>query len=222
MTLRPKSLAICGRGWKATRGLGRRSFRKLAFCWEKLSETFSIKTPLQTSPSNFSYEVLGCGGPCKLLSTSERATTTHNDIWCNIETSLVLSRFCIVKWKRGFRCSIWWSTRWGSQLSSSGLGRSLPNTGKEVTEKHINFFNRNVMAPALCKGSFWPSGVQGMVSIQNEIRSRSERDTNLHNLRPLRDKTGKHTRIFLIGVPVSWNCETPRKKDTWKTTSAWI
>ena len=25
--------------------------------------------------------------------------------------------------ERGFRCSIWWSTRWGSQLSSSRLGR---------------------------------------------------------------------------------------------------
>ena len=36
-----------------------------------------------------------------------------------------LSRFCIVKWKRGFRYSIWWSTRWDSQLSSSRLGRSL-------------------------------------------------------------------------------------------------
>ena len=39
----------------------------------------------------------------------------------------MLSRFCIVKWKRGFRCSIWWSTRWGSQLSSSRLGQSLFN-----------------------------------------------------------------------------------------------
>ena len=32
--------------------------------------------------------------------------------------------------------------------------------------------------------------IQGMVSIQNEIRTRSERATNLHNLRPWRDKTG--------------------------------
>ena len=67
-----------------------------------------------------------------LFSTSGRATTTtttttttQNDIWCNIYFPLVLSRFCIVKWKRGFRCSIWWSTRWGSQLSWSRLGRSL-------------------------------------------------------------------------------------------------
>ena len=60
------------------------------------------------------------------FSTSGRATTTtQNDIWCNIWIPLVLSRFCIVKWKIGFRCSIWWSTRWGSQLSSSRLGRSL-------------------------------------------------------------------------------------------------
>ena len=41
----------------------------------------------------------------------------------------MLSPSCIVKWKRGFRCSIWWSTRWGSQLSSSRLGRSL--TGRQ-------------------------------------------------------------------------------------------
>ena len=43
-----------------------------------------------------------------------------------------------------------------------------------------------------------------MVSIQNGIGTRSERDTNLHNLRALRDKTGQHsrmTRIFLVGVP---------------------
>ena len=38
---------------------------------------------------------------------------------------MVSSRFFIAKWKRGFRCSIWWSTRWGSQLSLSRLGRSL-------------------------------------------------------------------------------------------------
>ena len=36
--------------------------------------------------------------------------------------------------------------------------------------------------------------VQGMVSIQNNIRTRSERDTNLHNLRAWRDKTGQHSR----------------------------
>ena len=61
------------------------------------------------------------------FSASGRATTTttQNEIWCNISISLVLSRFCIVKWRKGFRCSIWWSTRWGSQLSSSRLGRSL-------------------------------------------------------------------------------------------------
>ena len=43
-----------------------------------------------------------------------------------------------------------------------------------------------------------------MVSIQDEIQMRSERDPDLHNLRPLRDKTGgipAYTRIFLIGVP---------------------
>ena len=37
----------------------------------------------------------------------------------------MLSRFCNVKWKRGFRCSFCCSTRWASQLSSSRLGRSL-------------------------------------------------------------------------------------------------
>ena len=35
-----------------------------------------------------------------------------------------------------------------------------------------------------------PKKVQGTVMIQNEIGTRSERDINLHNLRPLRDKTG--------------------------------
>ena len=82
----------------------------------------------------FQLRLLACNsdfgpeGRILSISTSGRATTTtQNDIWCNIKIILVLSRFCIVEWKRGFRCSIWWSTRWGSQLSSSRFGRSLFN-----------------------------------------------------------------------------------------------
>ena len=41
--------------------------------------------------------------------------------------------------------------------------------------------------------------VQGMVSIQKEIRTRSERDTHLHNLRPWRGKTGWHSSIHSNG-----------------------
>ena len=56
----------------------------------------------------------------------------------------MLSRFCIVKWKRlkrGFRCSIWWSTRWGSQLSSSRLGCSLGQWKSGKLKKwHACFF----------------------------------------------------------------------------------
>ena len=64
--------------------------------------------------------------------------------------------------------------------------------------------------------------IQGMISIQNEIRTRSERDTNLHNLRPLRDETGQHpvyTRAFLLGVPDGLK---PQKRDTrLKNETAW-
>ena len=55
----------------------------------------------------------------------------------------MLSRFCIVKWKRGFRCSIWWSTRWGSQLSSSRSGRSLKNPAKFPPNFPRNFPPKN-------------------------------------------------------------------------------
>ena len=92
---------------------------KPAFCFlsEYGSECFSARLQGFTNYGFLAY-----------FSTSGRATTTtttQNDIWCNIKIPLVLSRFCIVKLKRGFWCSIWRSTRWGSQLSSSRLGRSL-------------------------------------------------------------------------------------------------
>ena len=53
----------------------------------------------------------------------------------------MLSRFCVVKLKRGFGCSIWWSTRWGSQLSSSRLGRSLDLCTKMKISKSWGRFN---------------------------------------------------------------------------------
>ena len=63
-----------------------------------------------------------------------------------------------MKWKRGFRCSIWWPTRWGSQLSSSRLGRSLVvsvrtadvlsflkgQAGSRVYKKHAPAFMRTL------------------------------------------------------------------------------
>ena len=82
-----------------------------------------------------------CAHPPQLLRFSpphktpplETPKTTQNDIWCNIYSPVVLSRFCIVKWKRGFRCSTWWSTRWSSQLLSSRLGPSLFEARLRVT-----------------------------------------------------------------------------------------
>ena len=61
-----------------------------------------------------------------------------------------------------------------------------------------------------------------MVSIQIEIRTRSERDTNLH--RPWRDETGSnpvYTRIILIGVPGVLK-HLKNEIHTWKSRSAWV
>ena len=50
--------------------------------------------------------------------------------------------------------------------------------------------------------------------LQNEVGTRSERDINFHSLRPLRDKTGKHSRIHW-DFPY-WSAsppEAPQKQD---------
>ena len=52
--------------------------------------------------------------------------------------------------------------------------------------------------------------------IQNEMGTRSERDTNLDNLRPLRGQDTSALQdtlgFVLVGVPVSWGA--PQKRDT--------
>ena len=64
----------------------------------------------------------------------------------------MLSRFCIVKWKRRFRCRIWWSTRWGSQLSSSRLGRSLNKTSfsRKHPSRDATFFGPKMLGRHAC------------------------------------------------------------------------
>ena len=59
-----------------------------------------------------------------------------------------------MKWKRGCRFSNWWSTRWGSQLSSSRSGRSL------ITINACNSLKR-----VLLSQEFW-----GQNSLQNCTR----------------------------------------------------
>ena len=60
------------------------------------------------------------------LSTRKRATTTTQmDIWCNIFLALVVSRFCLVKWKSCCRCGIQSCQRWRQKLLLSPFSCSL-------------------------------------------------------------------------------------------------
>ena len=65
-----------------------------------------------------------------------------------------------------------------------------------------------------------------MEGIQNEIRTRSERDTNLHHSRPSRDETRQGSMQGCIGIPllecqVSWNKHLKNEIHARKTRLAW-
>ena len=87
------------------------------------------------------------------------------------------------------------------------------NKGKQKCATYVETLQNEMHA---WKRDRFQKKVQGMINIQNEIRTRSERDTNLHHLGPFkgqdREAFSGYTRIVLIEVPyqAAWNTSKTR------------
>ena len=122
----------------------------------------------------------------------------------------MLSRFCVVKWKRGFRCSIWWFTRWGSQLSLSRLGRSRFGAYQGLAQKIKVPFSR-IFCLFL---QFW--GSEG--DFKTRAKPRYAPNSGWNAFRDSRESTRRFARFTWFAQIVRAAClqnETPCPSFPW-------
>ena len=91
-----------------SKGLCKKVRAHLSFPIGCAKDTFwELVDPVVADPETHKTQLRKITTRESIFSTSPRATTrTQTDIRCNILTALVLSLFCLAKWKRCFGCGI--------------------------------------------------------------------------------------------------------------------